>query len=216
MILAIIFFGVGAIGLTIFMIDTSSIDALPMTAIIWTIFLALLITKIAKNIDERREEQKISEYYKNKQQYNVAPYRTYTGADRNQTVEKNEANYQTKSLLTPAEEEYAQAIQYCLPTGYILQPQVCLASVIKKTANTQYANELFRIIDFGIFDENFQIKALIEINDNSHLESNRRRRDSKVKKICEEAQIPLITFWMHYGIDYRYIKKRICQAIYGL
>ena len=130
---------------------------------------------------------------------------------------KNELNaYYTKksSLMTDCEKEYYIAIKKALNYNYIVQPQVNLASIINKNGQNKFANELFRNIDFGIFNLNYKIILLIEINDKTHEENkNRQARDYKVKEICEKAGIPLITFWTKYGINEEYIKKRINEYL---
>ena len=65
-----------------------------------------------------------------------------------------------------------------------------LASVIQKE-NTKYRTELFRNIDFGIFNKDFELLLLIELNDKSHIQRNRKIRDRKVKNILKECNIPL-------------------------
>ena len=76
-----------------------------------------------------------------------------------------------------------------------------------------YVNELFRIIDFGVFDKEDNIILLIEINDSSHRLYHRRKRDEKVKEICAEAEIPLLTFWTEYCINEQYIERRINECL---
>ena len=129
--------------------------------------------------------------------------------DKKDTLPK----YTKKKLVSKTEIAFGKAIKKALPEGYRLQPQICLASILRKKGDSKFANELFRIIDFGIFDKEFNILFLIEINDESHNKRKRIARDYKVKDICEEAGIPLITFWTSYGIDEQYIKKRILQEI---
>ena len=119
-----------------------------------------------------------------------------------------------ESLMTACELEYYRAIYAVLPTQYILQPQVNLATIITKIGNERYANELFRNIDFCIFNQNFKPLILIEINDASHsTEKSRIARDYKVKDICASADIPLITFWTKYGVNQEYIEKRVHETL---
>ncbi|MGN0469376.1 MAG: CFI-box-CTERM domain-containing protein [Acutalibacteraceae bacterium] len=118
------------------------------------------------------------------------------------------------SLVTKSELSYFQAIKDNLPEKYILQPQINLSSVIKRTDSSYYHNELFRNIDAGIFDkETYKPLVLIEINDDSHNRPDRRKRDIKVKMICEEAGIPLITFWTKYGVNVDYISRTVKTAL---
>lgn len=122
--------------------------------------------------------------------------------------------YELKNcIMTKNEISYYNAIINSLPNGYHLQPQVNLASVIKRTDDSKFHNELFRNIDFLILTNNFKPVAFIEINDATHSDPNRVKRDKKVKEICEEAGISIITFWTKYGINQQYIDKRINEVI---
>jgi len=130
------------------------------------------------------------------------------------TLKKADAKYETKvSLMTECEQEYYQAIKEILSGNYEIQPQINLASVVSKLNHEQYRTELFRNIDFGIFDGSYKIKVLIEINDKTHEQEDRKKRDKEVKRICSAAGIPLITFWVKFGVDKVYIKKRLSEYI---
>ncbi len=101
-----------------------------------------------------------------------------------------------------------------MPEGYIVLPQVSLRSILIRTDNAKFQNELFRIADGLICRaEDYHPVAIIEINDSSHQQNSRRYRDNKVKNICEEAGLPIITLWTSYGINEEYIKQRVQNAI---
>ena len=55
--------------------------------------------------------------------------------------------------------------------------------------------------------------SVYEINDNSHNDYNRKKRDEKVSMICREAGIDIITLWTTYGVNREYITKRINTAL---
>lgn len=118
-----------------------------------------------------------------------------------------------KSFITETEKNFIREIINCLPPGYYIQPQVNLASIIARTDNARYHNELFRNVDACIFDINYHPVAIIEINDSTHTYRKRAERDKKVKNICEEAGLPIIILWTSYGLNNEYIKKRISKAI---
>lgn len=122
--------------------------------------------------------------------------------------------YNLKSkLITKSEQAYFEAIKASLPEGYNLFPQINLASFIVRTDDARYHNELFRNVDFLVTDEEYKPRIVIEINDQSHLEKERKERDEKVKNICEEAGIPLIKLWTSYGINPDYIKNKINETL---
>lgn len=62
-------------------------------------------------------------------------------------------------------------------------------------------------------DAAFAPKIAVEINDPSHHDMERRKRDEKVAMICEEAGVPLVTLWTNYGVNREYIQKRITTAL---
>lgn len=91
-----------------------------------------------------------------------------------------------------------------------VNPQVNLATIVKKESSSYYVNELFRNIDFGIFTKDYSdILLLIEINDKSHQQKSRQARDIKVHKIASQANIKLITFYTNYPNTPEYVKNRI-------
>lgn len=95
-----------------------------------------------------------------------------------------------------------------------IQPQINLASIIEKTVKHKYENELFRNIDFGIFDKNYNnLLLVIEINDKTHLRKNRIIRDKKVDKILKEANIKIIKFYTNMKNDKLYVENRILKNL---
>lgn len=137
-----------------------------------------------------------------------------TFAENNTITEQTQSGYfLKKSLITDKERPYFNAIKKIVEPSHIVQPQINLASIIDKKSTEKFRNELFRNIDFGIFDQNYKPLVLIEINDQTHTTPRRKERDKKVKDICAEAKIPLITLWTNYGVNEDYIKKRISEHI---
>ena len=144
----------------------------------------------------------------------------YTNYERIQAFEtaknekKEEKKYEAKdAFITECERKFFDTIKVIVGANYIVQPQINLASIVSKVTADKYRNELFRNIDFGVFDKNYKLLVLIEINDPSHDGNDRKDRDDKVKKICAEANIPLVTFWTKYGVNEEYIKNRLSQYI---
>ena len=93
-------------------------------------------------------------------------------------------------------------------------PQVNLASVITKISDSRFNTELFRNIDFGIFNADYsKLLLLIELNDESYNTYHRKKRDIKVHDICNKAGIKLITFYSKYSNEKEYVKSRIIKEI---
>ena len=115
--------------------------------------------------------------------------------------------------MTESEKKFHQKLKKIETLGYIVIPQINLASVITKKSDYRYNTELFRNIDFGLFDSNYNLLLLIELNDSSHKEAARHKRDLKVKKICESAKIKLIFFYTSYPNEQDYIISRILKEL---
>lgn len=115
--------------------------------------------------------------------------------------------------MTNAERDIYDKIK-CLEPEYKVIPQVNLTSIISKENNNKYYTDLFRIIDFAIFDVNLQdVLLLIELNDETHNLKKRKRRDVKIKKICNVAGIPLLFFYTKYPNEKDYVINRIRNVI---
>ena len=93
-------------------------------------------------------------------------------------------------------------------------PQVNLAAVINKVSDNRFNTELFRNIDFGIFNADYsKLLLLIELNDESHNNYHRKKRDIKVRNICDKVGIKLITFYTKYSNEKEYVKGRIIKEL---
>lgn len=95
-----------------------------------------------------------------------------------------------------------------------IHPQINLATIINKNSQNKYRTELFRNIDFAIFDKDYnKILLLIEINDNTHNQKNRIIRDKKVEQILQIANIKLIKFYTKYPNKPEYVINRIKEEL---
>ena len=105
------------------------------------------------------------------------------------------------SLISKNEQLFYDTIKEVIPDGFFVFPQINLASFINRTDDARFHNELFRNVDFLITNEKYQPLIVIEINDQTHLNADRKERDEKIQKICQEAGIPIIKLWTSYGIN---------------
>ena len=123
--------------------------------------------------------------------------------------------YQQKEFMTESEQYFYNILKEIEEDYDVkIQPQINLTSIIEKTINHKYANELFRNIDFGIFDKNYsKLLLAIEINDSSHYRTDRIIRDKKVDKILSEANIKLIKFYTDYPNEKLYVINRILNNL---
>ena len=124
-------------------------------------------------------------------------------------------NYIPKQFLTNNEYDFLTKFIDLEDELHInIVPQVNLASIIQKVSNSRFNTELFRNIDFGIFSADYsKALLLIELNDESHNNFHRKKRDIKVHEICNKAGIELITFYTKYSNEKEYVKGRILKEL---
>lgn len=127
-----------------------------------------------------------------------------------QPQQQRYCSYESKRALTEIEQGFFVKLYDLYKDRFYVQFQVPLSSVVNKVSTDKYQNELYRTVDFALFDKNtFRPLILIELNDHTHMEGRRQYRDMRVKEICIEAKIKLITFWTSYENKKDYIFKRI-------
>lgn len=125
---------------------------------------------------------------------------------------KQDNLYKERNLMTINELNFYNKLKE-LEYEYKIVPQLNLGTVIQKTTKG-YRNELFKNIDFAVFSNDFsKLLLLIELNDNTHKQPKRRKRDKSVKEICSKANIKLITFYTTYPNEKEYVVNRIRQEI---
>lgn len=173
--------------------------------------LVCLIKFIINLFSKSNRKTKKLDYDKN----NEKKY-SYSQPEGNLTENKVEIQKYTlkNSLVTDCEMYFYKILENNFSAKYKIQTQVNLASIINKEIDNKFINELFRNIDFGIFDkETLKPLLLIEINDSTHKNPDRYERDLKVRKILEESKIKLITFYTSYENKENYVTNRIIKSL---
>lgn len=132
----------------------------------------------------------------------------------NLPVEK-EIVYKQRRFLSNQEKEFYNKLKKIENYGnYKVHPQLNLATIVDKISDYKYRTELYRNIDFAIFDNEYNhLFLLIELNDSTHNSKSRIDRDLKVEKICNDANIKLIKFYTKYPNEEKYIIDRILKEI---
>ena len=140
--------------------------------------------------------------------------KNFTNNKKIKSFENSDTKYSKKCLITDYEKRFYMILKTNFEQKYAIQTQVNLLSIVNKNTNDKYRNELFRNIDFGIFDKNtLEPLVMIEINDKSHCEQERYKRDLKVREILQESKIPLITFYSNYPNKESYIVNKINEVL---
>ena len=138
-----------------------------------------------------------------------------SSSNNNINEDVSNVNYVSKQFLSNSEYDFlTKFIDLENELHVNIVPQVNLASIIQKVSNSRFNTELFRNIDFGIFNADYsKLLLLIELNDESHNNYHRKKRDIKVRDICNKAGIKLITFYTRYSNEKEYVKSRIIKEL---
>lgn len=134
---------------------------------------------------------------------------------KNDSPSLSEKTYLKKEFLSSSELLFYHKLLKLEEIGdYKIIPQVNLASIITKVSNNRYQSELYRNIDYAVFSKDLTtLLLLIELNDITHEQKSRKIRDMKVKDICNNADIKLITFYTKYDNKEEYVVNRVIEEI---
>lgn len=106
--------------------------------------------------------------------------------------------YQRKYLLTKNEwYEYKKLKQLAESRGLVICPKVRLLDLIEpRKEDPQYKTLFYKVqakhVDFVICDQNLYVKAILELDDNSHNQADRRERDEFVDLILKDVGYTVI------------------------
>ena len=107
-------------------------------------------------------------------------------------------SYQAKYLLTKNEWYQHKKLKEIADTkGYVICPKVRLLDIVEpKKGEKKYKTLLYKIqakhVDFLICDNDMHIKAIIELDDNSHNSASRIERDEFVDTILKSVGYKVI------------------------
>lgn len=107
-------------------------------------------------------------------------------------------SYQAKYLLTKNEwHEHRKLQKLAAERGLVICPKVRLLDIIEpRKGEKDYKSLLYKIqakhVDFLICDQNMHIKAILELDDNSHNQKDRQSRDAFVDQILTSVGYKVI------------------------
>lgn len=106
-------------------------------------------------------------------------------------------DYQSKPLLSMWELRALAEIRRELPPGYYACPQVRLADLLRvgprdpsrRQSALNYVG--LKSVDFAIIDVQGRVVLVIELDDKTHDQPDRRRRDTMVDSVLQRCGIPI-------------------------
>lgn len=109
-------------------------------------------------------------------------------------LETTSKEYEKKSSNSQAEIVFRKKLDHVLAnSNYFAESQKSLRQLVEKKERWKWANELNRDIDFAISKkDDYEVVLLIEYNDSTHDNPERKKRDEKVDYICKQAGYKLL------------------------
>ncbi len=141
---------------------------------------------------------------------------------KKQTTAKQAIRYQHKPyMLTNAEKIFYRTLHKSLSSKFLILMKVRVADVLEpeKGINKSTWQSAFNRIKAKHFDfvlcslNNYQIIAAIELDDSSHQQEFRMKRDKFLNQACESADFPLIRFHVKERYDTREIIETVVSNI---
>jgi very-short-patch-repair endonuclease len=130
----------------------------------------------------------------------------------------NTYNYSAKnSLMTKTESEFFMKLERVVSERYFVFPQVHLSALLDHKVKGQEWSYAFRHIngksvDYVLCDrETLQPVYAIELDDYTHDQNDRKRRDAEVERIFQGARLSLVRF-KNNDISDSEIVKALMQA----
>jgi hypothetical protein len=109
--------------------------------------------------------------------------------------------YDRKPLLTAWERRALLAIRAQLPTGFYVCPQVRLADMLRFTGKDEFSRSIAvtkvasKSVDFAVVDlMSGDVVLVVELDDRTHDQPDRQRRDDFVNAVLERGGIPVRRF----------------------
>lgn len=125
-----------------------------------------------------------------------------SGSKEKRKVHKNNVYaYIAKDIpMTVTEADFFHKLTVAVDERYFVFPQIHLSAILRSTAYGQEGNYAFRHIngksvDYVLCDkETLRPAYAVELDDYTHSQPARRKRDAEVERIFAEADLPLVRF----------------------
>lgn len=120
-------------------------------------------------------------------------------------------------LMTKAELEFFHVLELVIKNQYYIVPQLPISKIVLTVARGKdyytYSNKIDRkTVDFVLFDKrSFSPVMVIELDDNSHNNENRKTRDTFVDNIMKNIDLKII----HIKTAYTYNPEELSNIIFG-
>ena len=175
----------------------------------WSIIIYIILKIIKKRKQKQTKEQlknlELQKYYERKEKY----YKNKTNKEKN-PYKLND------NIFTPAEKNFYNILkEITKKINLTIMTKVRLADIISTYENNyKYFNKIkAKHIDFVLIDNKGNIKLLIEIDDKSHKEHERQKRDIFLNNTFEKLNIKLLRIHVRYSYNIQELEKEIKESL---
>jgi hypothetical protein len=123
-----------------------------------------------------------------------------------------------QSLITPAEKGFLNVLEQVVGDRYVIESQVQLSRIVtpldssKNFTNYRDFNQIkAKSIDFVLYNKDYRPYLCIELDDRSHLQWGRIKRDMFVDEVMKDVGLRIIHIRVAYSYDLENLKRQIFQ-----
>ncbi len=146
--------------------------------------------------------------------YNIITFLVNKNKKSDEVIKKY---YKYNFILTEYEKIFYYTLEkICIKNNFKLFVKVRMSDLIEGETITEMNKIQRKHIDFIICNNKLEILLAIELNDSSHSEYNRRKRDFEVNEIFNEAELPLLWIEGKKKYNENEIEKKIYDKILQL
>jgi hypothetical protein len=121
--------------------------------------------------------------------------------------------YERKPFLSERELHFLGILKELEPQGFVIVPQVSLASVIDGESVLGRHGELNHNISFGVFDKNYKLLLLIAVSALPYENSDSQKQTDKLKAICVQVGVRLVSFYTGAPSTKDYVIQQILDGM---
>lgn len=140
---------------------------------------------------------------------------------QNKTTPKSDRYKQKETLFTTTEQKFLAALDIAVQGRYHVFGMVRVADVLepeRRRNQTGWQSAFNRIqakhFDFVLCNPaDLQVAAVVELDDSSHAQRDRKDRDRFLDEACASADLPLIHFPVKAKYDVAAVRAQISEAL---
>ena len=168
--------------------------------------------KLQENNKDKEKEERIRKYCNNNEELIKNFYK-----EKNIKQEELNKNYKiNNNIFTETEKNFYKILKLITDELNLnILSKVRLADIIyTKNKNYKYFNKIkAKHIDFVLIDKEGNIKLLIELDDKTHNNYDRKQRDKFINEIFENEKTKLLRINAQYTYNLQEIKQKIQESL---